>query len=228
MSNHYHLVIETPDGNLSKGMRQLNGVYTQAFNRTHRRVGHIFQGRYKAILIDKESHLLEVCRYVVLNPVRARIVSYPDAWQWSSYRSTAGLDRTHACLSSEWILGQFGRAGKAAQTQYRQFVKAGIGNKSVWTGLKGQSILGREQFVEVFAEYLEGKRDIREIPRSQRYLARPTLAALFGTGVKTKKERDGKVIEGVRRYGYSQQEIAKHLGLHYTTISRIIHDECYK
>ena len=74
MNNHYHLVIETPNGNLSKGMRQLNGVYTQAFNRRHNRVGHIFQGRYKAVLIRKESHLLEVGRYVVMNPVRAKAV----------------------------------------------------------------------------------------------------------------------------------------------------------
>ena len=78
LDNHYHLLIETPDPNLSLGMRQLNGVYTQTFNRTHDRVGHVFQGRYKAILVEKESHLLELCRYVVLNPVRAKMVSKPD------------------------------------------------------------------------------------------------------------------------------------------------------
>ena len=71
MTNHYHLVIETPEGNLSRGMRQLNGVYTMYFNRRHRTVGHVFQGRFKAILVERESYLLEVCRYVVLNPVRA-------------------------------------------------------------------------------------------------------------------------------------------------------------
>jgi len=80
MDNHYHLVIETPDGNLSKGMRHLNGVYTMRFNRNHHCIGHVLQGRYKAILIQKESHLLEVCRYVVLNPVRAGIVKTS---QWS-------------------------------------------------------------------------------------------------------------------------------------------------
>ena len=84
MDNHYHIVIETPDGNLSKGMRQLNGVYTQTFNRRHRRVGHVFQGRYKAIIVEKESHLLELCRYVVLNPVRAGTVKHPREWKWSS------------------------------------------------------------------------------------------------------------------------------------------------
>src|SRR4029077_14091805 len=77
MNNHYHLVIETPDGNLSKGMRQFNGVYTQAFNKRHGRVGHVFQGRFKAILVQKDTHFVEVCRYVVLNPVRAKTVRHP-------------------------------------------------------------------------------------------------------------------------------------------------------
>ena len=90
MTNHFHLLIETPDGNLSLGMRQLNGVYTQLFNKWHGRVGHLFQGRYKAILIQKDSHLLEVCRYVVLNPVRAKMVEKPEEWKWSSYLATAG------------------------------------------------------------------------------------------------------------------------------------------
>ena len=93
IDNHYHLIIETPDPNLSLGMRQLNGVYTQTFNRVHSRVGHVFQGRYKAILVEKGSHLLELCRYVVLNPVRAGMVSKPDAWRWSSYKSTAYADK---------------------------------------------------------------------------------------------------------------------------------------
>ncbi len=90
MDNHYHLMIETPDGNLSLGMRQLNGVYTQARNKRYNKTGHLFQGRYKAILIQKDTHLLEVCRYVVLNPVRARMVEKPEDWRWSSYRATGG------------------------------------------------------------------------------------------------------------------------------------------
>ena len=93
MGNHYHLLVETPDGNLAKGMRQLNGVYTQLSNRRHQRVGHLFQGRYKAILVDRDEYLLELGRYVVLNPVRARLVKRVEDWPWSSYRSMVGQAR---------------------------------------------------------------------------------------------------------------------------------------
>ena len=85
MDNHYHLLIETPAGNLSKGMQLLNGIYTQKFNRIHNREGHVFQGRFKAILVDKDSYLLELSRYIVLNPVRAKMVTSPHEWKWSSY-----------------------------------------------------------------------------------------------------------------------------------------------
>jgi len=109
MSNHYHLLVETPDANLSRGMRQLNGVYTQAFNRRHDRVGHLFQGRYKAILVEKEGHLLELARYIVLNPVRAKLIRHPRDWRWSSYRATAGEEEGPKFLTVDWILSQFHR-----------------------------------------------------------------------------------------------------------------------
>ena len=99
MDNHYHLLIETPEANLSSGMRRLNGVYTQAFNRRHQRVGHVLQGRYKSILVDKDSYFLELCRYIVLNPVRAGMVKSPRDFRWSSYRDTVGLRRPPDWLS---------------------------------------------------------------------------------------------------------------------------------
>jgi putative transposase len=91
MSNHCHLLVETPEANLSLGMRHLNGVYTQRFNQSHRRDGHVFQGRYKAILVQKDAYLLELSRYIVLNPVRAGMVRSAKDWRWSHYRATAGL-----------------------------------------------------------------------------------------------------------------------------------------
>jgi REP element-mobilizing transposase RayT len=108
MDNHYHLLMETPRPTLSRDMRQLNGVYTQAFNRRHQRVGHLFQGRFKAILVQKETHLLELCRYVVLNPVRAKLVTRPRQWAWSSYRVTGGEGPSPEWLTTAWVLAQFG------------------------------------------------------------------------------------------------------------------------
>jgi len=226
MSNHYHLIVETPDGNLSKGMRQLNGVYTQTFNRRHRRVGHVFQGRYKAILVSKESHLLETCRYVVLNPVRAKAVRRPEEWQWSSYRGTSGLEKPRPCLTIDWILGQFSTQRAAACQLYREFVHAGIGGPSLWTFVKGQIILGDENFAEQFIEHLRSHEAIREIPRSQRYTNRPTLSDLFSSeGTKDKRTRNCLIRDAVIRYGYNQNDVSDHLGLHYSTISRILNRE---
>jgi putative transposase len=107
MGNHYHLLVETPDGNLGKGMRQLNGVYTQDCNRQHGRVGHLFQGRYKSILVDADSYLLELSRYVVLNPVRAGMVKSARDWPWSSYRAMVGAHATGA-YSYQQIAEHFG------------------------------------------------------------------------------------------------------------------------
>jgi putative transposase len=223
MNNHYHLVIETPDGNLSKGMRQLNGVYTQSFNRRHNRVGHIFQGRYKAILIEKESHLMEVCRYVVLNPVRAKVVQSPGDWKWSSYNGTAGRIKPHPCLTVDWILGQFGDRRGQAEKGYRDFVRAGIGGERIWKKVRGQSILGEADYAEQIMEYIKGQRDKQEIPKQQRYLNRAGLAYLFPDQRKKDRAKRNKLMyNAIVEHGYSQKEIADYLGLHYSTISRLI------
>jgi hypothetical protein len=223
MDNHYHLIIETPEGNLSKGMRQLNGVYTIMFNKKHKRVGHIYQGRYKAILIQKESHLLEVCRYAVLNPVRARAVERPGEWKWSSYQATAGKEKPHKCLNREWILGQFAERRKTARKRYEEFVMAGIGEKRIWKKVRGQSLLGDDGFVETLIGYVKGHEEIEEIPKVQRYMSRPGLKELFKETIFNNREsRNNKIMEAVYNYGYSQKEVAVYLGKHYTTISGII------
>jgi len=226
MNNHYHIVIETPEGNLSKGMRQLNGIYTQTFNKRHKRTGHIFQGRYKAILIQKESHLLEVCRYVVLNPVRARATESLGKWKWSSYRATADLAGPHPCLTTDWILAQFGTKVSLAKEQYRQFVREGFKTEPMWEKVKGQILFGENDFAERFISYLKGHTDTKEIPRIQRYITRPPLDDLFKKDkVKDRRERDRKIKEAVEEYGYDQKVVADYLTMHYSTISRIMGKE---
>ncbi len=222
MKNHYHLVVETPQGNLAKGMREINGVYTQSYNRRHHRSGHLFQGRYTAILVQKDSHLLEVCRYVVLNPVRTQAVERPEQWKWSSYRETAGLGKPHLCLSRDWVLGQFDKERREAEQGYRAFVKAGRGAESIWQQVKGQSLLGEEDFMQKLIGYVRGLEEIKEIPRSQRYVTRPALPKLLTKKVLNEKAvRDRKIVEAVERYGYAQKAVADFLGMHYSTISRL-------
>uniref|UniRef100_C6E226 Transposase IS200-like domain-containing protein n=1 Tax=Geobacter sp. (strain M21) TaxID=443144 RepID=C6E226_GEOSM len=221
MNNHYHLVIETLDSTLSRGMRQLNGAYTQKFNWNHDRVGHLFQGRYKAVLIEKESHLLEACRYVVLNPIRAKMITAPQHWQWSSYRGTCGLSTPAACLTVEWVLQQFGSTRQLAIREYKKFVQDGIEAPSLWEDLRCQILLGDEAFIDKFSEVAKGAEELREIPRSQRFLSRPSLQDLFFE-LNNKQHRNELINEAVQAHGYSQKEVADHLRLHYATISRIL------
>ena len=221
MNNHYHLIIETPDGNLSAGMRQLNGVYTQTFNKRHKRVGHLFQGRYKAILIQKDSHLLEVSRYVVLNPVRAKAAERPELWKWSSYQATGGKEKPHPCLTTEWILGQFGTTRSIAVEAYQTFVQSGIRQESIWKALRAQSILGEEEFTTTLMDYLRGKRDIPELSKIQRYADRPSLQQIFLEKiVQDIGKRNEKIQEAVQQYGYRQREVADYLDMHFTSIKQ--------
>ena len=223
MDNHYHLLVETPDANLSIGMRQLNGVYTQAFNKRHNRSGHLFQGRYKAILIQKESHLLEDCRYIVLNPVRAGMSQKPGDWIWSSYGGISGLRKTHPCLTADWILGQCGRDRRTAEKEYRKFVQRGIGAATIWKQLRGQIILGEEAFADPIIDHLRQNREIPEISRCQRYMDRPALADIFTSDiVRDRNARDRKIVEAVEKHGYRQREVADCLGLYFTSVSRIM------
>ena len=221
MGNHYHLLIETPDGNLSKGMRQLNGIYTQKYNWLHHKTGHVFQGRYKAILVEKESYLLELCRYVVLNPVRAGIIEKPEQWRWSSYRFTAGMRMPTDYLTTDWILGLFQQKKTEAEKLYRKFVRAGIGLKSPWDALRGQILLGEEDFVDAHRDLLRDKQPVKEIARAQRYLNRPKLSTLFLKG-RSRSERNTLIHRAHIQHGYTMKAIADHLGIHYTTVSKVI------
>ncbi|MFQ6117679.1 MAG: transposase [Candidatus Bipolaricaulia bacterium] len=202
-------------------MQQLNGVYTQAFNRRHGRVGHVLQGRFKSIIVEKESHLLELARYVVLNPVRAKLVRHPRQWHWSSYRATAGEVHPPEFLTVDWILAQFGRDRKRAQAAYRRFVAEGRG-LTVWEELRGGVLLGGEQFVQRLQPLLQDKAEVEAIPKAERLVGRPPLEALF-KGIKgDKEERNKRIHEAVRRYGYTLSQVGEAVGLHYSTVSRIV------
>lgn len=223
MENHYHLLLETLDGNLARGMRELNGVYAQFFNRRHDRIGHLFQGRYKAPLVSKSSYLLELCRYIVLNPVRAGLVKYVDEWRWSSYAGTAGLEKAHPVLTRDWLLAQFSSSSEIAIMNYRQFVHKGLGSEIAERTAKEPFLLGVTVGGGAISDQLRMARTIDDIPVKQRFADRPVLEELFG-GIENVAQhiRNQKIREAVLGYRYSQSEIARFLGLHSSTISLIV------
>jgi len=221
MDNHYHLLIQTPEGNLSKGMRQLNGVYTQASNRRHLRVGHLFQGRFKAILVDSDAYLLELARYVVLNPVRAGMVKKPADWTWSSYRASVGLEPATSWLAADGLLAMFAKRRSLAQQRYAQFVIEGITAASPWDNLKGQVFLGDEQFVNRMQAHIQSGKDDVQIPLAQRRPKPPLLAEIE----KRAPDRDAAIIAAYSTGGYSYPQIADYFGVHFTTVGRIVRGE---
>ena len=218
MSNHYHIVVETAEGNLSKGMRQLNGVYTQYFNRAHDRVGHVFQGRYKAILVEKDSHLLALARYVVLNPLRARMVRKISKWPWSSYPAMIGEAAVPIWLETDWLLGQFSRQKKRAKAKYRDFIQEGVGLPPVWIDLKQQIYLGDDQFVEQMQKHLKDTLKLKEIPRAQRRPPAKPLAYYQAQHQTSKIAMTKAYATG----DYTMNEIADYFDVHYSTVSRAV------
>jgi len=218
MGNHYHLLVETPEANLSKGMRQLNGLYTQNYNRNHNRVGHVFQGRYKAILVEKQSYLLELSRYIVLNPVRAQMVHAAGDWQWSSYRATIGQSAPSGCLTTDWLLAAFSNRKSNSIELYKQFVQEGKGQPSLWSELRNQVYLGSEEFIEKIQAHIDTDQQLSEIPASQR---RPVPKSL-GYYKQHSRTRDLAIIEAYKSGGYTLKQIGDHFGLHYSTVSGIV------
>lgn len=222
MDNHFHLLIETPEANLARGMRQLNGVYTQRFNRRYRKAGHLFQDRYKAILLERDSYLLELARYVVLNPVRAKMVKTPEDYAWSSYQSTMGLAPTAPFLTDDWVLAQFAKSKPAARKRYATFVLAGIGADSPWRDVKGQVLLGGEKFVQTMAPQLNQSENVGKSPKRQHQMHRPSLKTLLAGSADSKAVRNAAIARAYLAHGYTMAEIGNKVGLHYATISRLI------
>jgi REP element-mobilizing transposase RayT len=217
MSNHYHLMIETPDGNLSQGMRRLNSIYSQYFNRRHQQVGHVFQGRYKAILVQKENYLLELTRYIILNPVRAKFVSLAEDWAWSSYQATLGKAPAPTWLDTGWLLSQFGNTHSAARAAYGQFVAAGEGTDSPLKRTQHQLVLGDDDFIKQHLQPLEVT-ELTAVCRDQRRMTAMTLenyAAKY-------PDRTKAMAEAYFSTAYTMIEIGDHFGVSYQTVSRAV------
>jgi len=219
LPNHNHLLVETGSPTLSRGMLRMNGLSTQSHNRRHARTGHVFQERFKALLVQKETHLLEVARYIVLNPVRAGLTQGPQDWEWSSYRATARQSTSPEFLTVDWILPQFDTDPTRAARAYRAFVEHGRGGR-LWDQLRCGAFLATEAFIAKLRPRLNKQADSTEILRSQRLAGRPSLAELFANA-HDKAARDEQIYQAVHVHGYTLQQVANCLGLYYSTISVI-------
>ena len=217
MTNHYHLLLETVDGNLSRGMRQLNGVYTQRVNRRHGLVGHLFQGRYKAILVQRETYLLELARYVVLNPLRANMVESLEEWRWSSYPCTTGQEASPPWLDADWLLGQFGPDRSKALQEYRRFVMAGRGLPSTMHETRHQLLLGDDAFVERHWE-TKNPEALREMSKAHRR----SVALSLDEYRMRHPDRDEAMARAYLSGAYTMAQIGQNFGVHYMTVSRAV------
>lgn len=225
MGNHYHFVLQTELANLSRVMRHINGVYTQAFNARHDRVGHLLQGRYGAILVDSDAYLLEVSRYVELNPVRAGIVAKPEDWHWSSYRTHVGMAAPPCWLATEDLLAHVhGRAlanradAQEARSRYAEWVRGGVGARLWETGLRQQMYLGDDEFIErMQSRASPGRRHSPGIPVVQR--SSPWTLDQWRQHSSTLADA---VTGAYRESGMTMTSIASSLSVSVSTVSRMI------
>jgi putative transposase len=223
MGNHYHLLIETPDGILDRGMQHMNSVYAQRFNRKHGQVGHLFQGRYTAKLVDGNQQFLLAARYISRNPLEAHLVEDAEHWKWCSYKATIGNTETPDFLIVDQVLSCLSQDKNSAQRFFKFLVHTDIGKD----GEKIVELIKAEnngpRLEALLRTILDAKQSVAPVQRQQRILSRPTLGELFsGVNVFKLNERNRMIVEAFRFYGYTQLEIGSFLGLNRSTISKII------
>jgi REP element-mobilizing transposase RayT len=223
MGNHYHQLLETSEGNLIDGMKQLNQFYSQFFNWKHGRKGSVLQGRYKALLVEKESQFLENARYIVNNPVNTGLVDHPSKWPWSSFSATRGLEKGPPFLQPEYLLKHFAASRTKAQQKYEAFVLAGVGQESPLKLAKKQIFLGSDEFISEMMRFLDGHDELNNVPKIQKFADRPNLKTIFhGVPSISKTVRNNLILNAHDVLAYTQKEIAKFLGLYPGYVSRII------
>ena len=224
MTNHFHLVLDTPRGNISETMQYINGVFAQISNRRYGQTGHVFGDRFRSPLIEREKYLKRAARYVVRNPVRAGLVAQAADWEWSTYRATAGLEPAPPWLDVSWIDWAFQTDSREeAQRRYVTYVNAPTPPKPPRTCL--QEVYGSAQFKARIAEALRERQPDRPVPRSLEVLTRPRLATLFAGTEPSRQARDRVIAMCRTRHGYRVAEIARFLGIHPATVSRVVQRE---
>ncbi len=228
MDNHYHLLLETPSGNLPQIMRHINGAYTTYFNVKRKRSGHLFQGRYKSILVDIDEYAKELSRYIHLNPVRAKIVEQPEEYEWSSYNYYIGKKEPPEWLHKGFILEYFGERVNPAKKRYKDFVERLLKKKydSPLENVASSTLLGSNDFIEFIKEkYLSGKKEDKNVPALKELSKKTTLEEIFdetGKVFKTQPAlaRNVKMYLSQRYSGMYLKEIGKHFEIGESGVSQ--------
>ena len=221
MDNHYHLFLETPRGNLSQIMHHINGAYTTYFNLKRDRSGHLFQGRYRAILVDADEYAVELSRYIHMNPVRAGIALNPEEYKWSSCQYYTGKIKSPGWLEENLILGYFGKKRKSACKRYKDFVFSVIDKeyKNPLSELTQSIFLGGQDFIsEIKSKYLEDKKEDRDVPHLRALSIKPDIAeieevvdSIFESDIRFNRQM--KLYASHRFSGKKLKEIGKHYSI---------------
>lgn len=218
MPNHVHLLLETRAANLSRGMRHLNGVFTQRYNERRERVGHLFQGRYKALLVDHDAYLIGLVRYILRNPLEAGLVADPARWRWSSYAWSAGMRSAPAWATPDALWRALGAdPASATQNLAALVMRESDADEPDW---EAGDVLGSTAFKSHLRPLLERKRDMRDTRVPSRFADRPPLASLLPAVAG--RHDDASIASAVLRWGYLQIEVARHLGMSRTKVWRIV------
>ena len=225
MPNHYHLLIKTHKPNLSLGMRQLNGKYTQEFNIKHKRVGHLFQGRFKSVLVEEENYKNELIRYINLNPKRANLVKSLKNWKYNSYLEIIGEKNKTNGVDIKAVLDQFDEESQdRARINYLEYIHSKVEEDPSIDNLKRSVILGSPEFIEKVKDYFKKQKQELEIPKRERLAFRPALEEIFKNKEINKKERNDLIYKAHMDFGYSLVKIGGAVDLHYSSISAIVNN----
>ena len=220
MGTHYHMVLETPRGNLSDVMRDINGNYTQWTNRRHKRWGHLFGARFSAWVVQDRDYLRRLARYLARNPVEGGLATDPANWRWSGYRALAGLDPAPGFLCTDWLELAFEcDSHSEAIKKYRLYVNDDAGSDEL--PKSPLSVIGGIEF-EARVRRSIGESNFPQLPRTYRSLARPPLAQLFPLTDISKAARNLAIQHAHQHWGYRLAEIALHLGIHPSTASLVV------
>ena len=224
MPNHFHLLLQTRTPNLARGMRQLAGIFTQRYNKRHARVGHLFQGRYKSFLIEDGRYLMEVACYIVLNPVRAKLVRDPAQWRWSAYAWLAGQRPAPAWADPGAIWSALATDPANAARVFREQAGRATDDGAMPPQALALRIVGSDGFRAAQASRLRPHRADPRFTVPARHADRPSLAALFAESGRRAPgaARDEVMREAVQRWGYTQTAVAAQLGMHPASVSRLM------